>query len=107
MKKLRMIKSNSITLEEGCGMYLNNCRQRNLREATINHYRQSYRSSLAAFSGERWTGVVFHLYRVFALMPVVDAMDWMLAPGSWIAVRSRDSVLANVGDFFHSITSMR
>ena len=42
MKKLRMVKSNSITLEEGCNKYLDNCRQRNLREGTIRHYRQSY-----------------------------------------------------------------
>ena len=42
MKKLRMVKSNSITLEEGCNKYLDNCRARNLREGTINHYRQTY-----------------------------------------------------------------
>lgn len=42
MKKLRMVKANSITLEEGCNKYLDNCRARNLREGTINHYRQSY-----------------------------------------------------------------
>ena len=42
MKKLRMVKGNSITLEEGCNKYLDNCRARNLREGTINHYRQSY-----------------------------------------------------------------
>ena len=42
MKKLRMVKSNSITLEEGCNKYLDNCRARNLREGTINHYRQIY-----------------------------------------------------------------
>jgi integrase/recombinase XerD len=42
MKKLRMVKSNSITLEEGCNKYLGNCRARNLREGTINHYRQTY-----------------------------------------------------------------
>ena len=42
MKKLRMVRVNSITLEEGCNKYLDNCRARNLREGTINHYRQSY-----------------------------------------------------------------
>jgi integrase/recombinase XerD len=31
-----------LTFEEGCNKYLENCRQRNLREGTINHYRQSY-----------------------------------------------------------------
>ena len=33
---------NTITFEEGCNMYIDNCRQRNLREGTINHYRQSF-----------------------------------------------------------------
>ena len=42
MKKLKMVKSVSITLEEGCNKYLDNCRARNLREGTINHYRQTY-----------------------------------------------------------------
>ena len=42
MKKLRMDRTKSLTLEEGCELYLNDCRLRNLREATINHYRQSY-----------------------------------------------------------------
>lgn len=42
MKKLRMVRANSITLGEGCNKYLDNCRARNLREGTINHYRQSY-----------------------------------------------------------------
>ena len=42
MKKLKMVSRGSITLEEGCNKYLDNCRARNLREGTINHYRQSY-----------------------------------------------------------------
>ena len=42
MKKLKMAKHNSITFEEGCNKYLEYCRQRNLRQGTINHYRQSY-----------------------------------------------------------------
>ena len=42
MKKLRMKASKSITFEEGCNKYLEYCRQRNLRQGTINHYRQSY-----------------------------------------------------------------
>ena len=49
MKKLRMDRTTSITLEEGCQLYLNDCRQRNLREATINHYRQSYLQMFKAF----------------------------------------------------------
>ena len=42
MKKLKMIRDDFLTLEEGCNKYLDNSRARNLREGTINHYRQSY-----------------------------------------------------------------
>ena len=42
MKKLRLVEDNSLTFEEGCNKYLDNCRARNLREGTIGHYRQSY-----------------------------------------------------------------
>ena len=42
MKKLNMLTAESITFSEGCTKYLDNCRQRNLREGTINHYKQSY-----------------------------------------------------------------
>ena len=42
MKKLKLENQGSITFEEGCNLYLQNCRQRNLREATIRHYKQSY-----------------------------------------------------------------
>ena len=41
MKKLKMT-TQSLTFEEGCNKYLENCRRRNLREGTIGHYRQSY-----------------------------------------------------------------
>ena len=42
MKRMRMLEANSLTFEEGCNKYLENCRARNLREGTINHYKQSY-----------------------------------------------------------------
>ena len=42
MKKLKMNATAALTFEEGCNKYLVYCRQRNLREGTINHYRQSY-----------------------------------------------------------------
>ena len=42
MKKLKTKSGKSITFEEGCNKYLEYCRQRNLRQVTINHYRQSY-----------------------------------------------------------------
>lgn len=38
MKKIKMMVSNSMTFEEGCNEYLDNCRARNLREGTIKHY---------------------------------------------------------------------
>ena len=43
MKKLKMSKGTMLTFEEGCNKYLENCRQRSLRQGTINHYRQSYK----------------------------------------------------------------
>lgn len=42
MKKLKMKATKGLTFEEGCNAYLEYCRQRNLRQGTINHYRQSY-----------------------------------------------------------------
>ena len=42
MKKLSMISQFSITFEQGCDRYILNCKQRNLRQGTINHYKQSY-----------------------------------------------------------------
>lgn len=42
MQKLKMKSTKTLTFEEGCNKYLEYCRQRNLREGTINHYRQSY-----------------------------------------------------------------
>ena len=37
MKKLKMARCVSFTFAEGCNKYLENCRQRNLREGTIEH----------------------------------------------------------------------
>ena len=42
MKKMKMARATTLTLREGCELYLESCRQRNLREGTINHYKQSY-----------------------------------------------------------------
>ena len=42
MKKMKISREKSLSFEEGCDLYLNNCRERNLREGTIKHYRQSY-----------------------------------------------------------------
>ena len=41
MKKLKMT-AQSLTFEGGYEKYLDNCRQQNLREGTIGHYKQSY-----------------------------------------------------------------
>ena len=41
MKKLKMTVS-KLTFEEGCNRYLEYCRQRNLRDDSIRHYRQSF-----------------------------------------------------------------
>ena len=41
MKRLH-ITNNTLTFEDGCNRYLDNCKQRNLRQGTINHYKQSY-----------------------------------------------------------------
>lgn len=52
MQKLKMKSMNSITFEEGCEKYLEYCRQRNLREGTINHYKQSYTQFYKFFDPE-------------------------------------------------------
>ena len=42
MKKIKMARGTTLTFEEGCNKYLVYCGQRNLRQGTINHYKQSY-----------------------------------------------------------------
>lgn len=42
MKKIKMSRGTTLTFEEGCNKYLVYCGQRNLRQGTINHYKQSY-----------------------------------------------------------------
>lgn len=42
MRKLTLTQDTKITFKQGCEMYITNCKQRNLREGTINHYKQSY-----------------------------------------------------------------
>lgn len=39
---MTMTTNTKITFKEGCEKYILNCKQRNLRQATINHYQQSY-----------------------------------------------------------------
>lgn len=51
MRRLQM-RTGFITFEEGCNKYLDNCRQRNLREGTIKHYQQSYTQFYKFFDPE-------------------------------------------------------
>ena len=70
MRKLKMNADAGLTFEEGCQRYLDNCRQRNLREGTIKHYKQSFDQffkffdpdmPLAMFTKERYGEYVLHL----------------------------------------------
>lgn len=47
-----MASHSLISFEQGCNMYLDNCRARNLRQGTINHYRQSYVQFYKYFDAE-------------------------------------------------------
>ena len=51
MKRIKMGQQ-LLTFEEGCNLYIANCRQRNLRQGTINHYRQSYTQFYKYFNAE-------------------------------------------------------
>lgn len=42
MNKHSVERTAKMAFAEGCKSYLANCKQRNLREGTIAHYRQSY-----------------------------------------------------------------
>ena len=69
MKKLNMLPMESVTFEDGCNKYLDNCRQRNLREGTINHYRQSYTQFYKYFDAkmpvEDFTSDMYKKYVVY------------------------------------------
>ena len=43
MERLKLVREKEMTLEDGCNKYLENCKERNLRAGTINHYSISYR----------------------------------------------------------------
>ena len=45
MQKIKMSRGTLLTFEEGCNKYLQNCRQRNLREDTINLHRLAYKQA--------------------------------------------------------------
>lgn len=69
MKKLSMRATSGVTFAEGCNKYIDNCRQRNLREGTINHYRQSYTQFYKYFDAdmpvEEFTSDMYKQYVVY------------------------------------------
>jgi len=52
MERLKIVRESAMTFEDGCNKYLDNCRERNLRAATINHYKQSYKQFYKFFGKE-------------------------------------------------------
>jgi len=50
MKKIKMARGTTLTFEEGCNKYLEYCRQRNLREGTIGHYKLPIEQLRSAYS---------------------------------------------------------
>ena len=52
VKRKKMTENTRLTLAEGCDLYLLHCRQRNLREAAIKHYRQSDMKPFTYFDPE-------------------------------------------------------
>jgi hypothetical protein len=71
MRKLRFVNSGTagLTFSEGCELYLMNCRQRNLREGTINHYRQSYTQFYKYFDPEmpvgKFNSAIYNKYVIY------------------------------------------
>lgn len=49
MKKMKLQHSNDKTFKEGFNEFILNCRARNLRDGTINHYEQSYKQIIKYF----------------------------------------------------------
>ena len=64
MKKIKMARGVTLSFEEGYNKYLENCCQRNLREGTINHYRQSYTAPRVRNHG----GGLLFVYSCFSFM---------------------------------------
>ena len=51
-KKIKMMYQDALTFEDACNLFIENCKKRNLREGTINHYKQSYRQFFKYFDAE-------------------------------------------------------
>ena len=61
-----MVKKCELTFKDGCEKYLDNCRQRNLREGTINHYKQSYKQFYKFFNPDmKLTEITLSQYKEY------------------------------------------
>ena len=64
-----MTTNSTITFYQGCNLYLDNCRARNLREGTIRHYKQSYTQFYKYFDADMPIGeldkVAFDNYVIY------------------------------------------
>ena len=93
-----MVRQNDITFEAGCNLYLNNCKERNLRQGTINHYRQSYLNFykffdkemlLSKFSEKHYSDYVLHLRKTLSndvsinayLRDMITTMHFLMKKG--------------------------
>ncbi len=67
MKRLKM-QGQVLTFEQACDLYIQDCRQRNLREATIKHYQQSYKQFYNFFEPDMpISHITQDLYNAFIL----------------------------------------
>ena len=86
MRKLRFVNSEEekLTFSEGCELYLMNCRQRNLREGTIGHYRQSYTQFYKYFDPEmpvgKFNAEIYNKY----VMYLCDTLDNDISVNSYL-----------------------
>ena len=77
-----MSRSVTLTFEEGSNKYLENCRQRNLREETISHYEQSYTQFYKYFDAnmtiENFTSDMYKQYVVFLINTLQNDADILI-----------------------------
>ena len=52
-KKMRMMRRNEMTFDEGIEEYLLDCKARNLREGTLKHYRDSVKQIMKYVDGDK------------------------------------------------------
>lgn len=69
-----MVKKCELTFKDGCEKYLDNCRQRNLREGTINHYKQSYKQFYKFFNPDmKLTEITLSQYKEYVVRSIVSS----------------------------------